>query len=105
MSEISLPQLLLKGFSLRSELFPTLHKINRTEQIYVGLYAVEGGTRGEFSVVWSDNNTISLNAYNDSWKVLEQFQDFLALLAKLDGVDITPDEFQAKLVELGYRKL
>lgn len=74
------------------------------EVFNIGVYHDEGGTTGEFSVRWErlgDKLTPKLRAYCDSWSALLEFSGLLADMARVDGKDITPDEFHDILLKAG----
>ena len=74
------------------------------EVFNVGVYHDEGGTAGEFTVRWErlgGKLTPRLLAFDDSWSALLEFSGLLADMARVDGKDITPDEFHDILLKAG----
>lgn len=77
-------------------------------EIQIGMYHPEGGTTGEFAVVWDKlgNELVPLlRAYDDSWEVLHLFSDIIAKMAEVDSKNISEEEFAQMLIDLGYKDL
>ncbi|MCL4473541.1 MAG: hypothetical protein M1455_06330 [Actinobacteria bacterium] len=76
-----------------------------TDEIQVGFYHPDGGTSGEFSIVWialtCADTVPRLEAFNDSWDALWQFRDVLEKMAAVDGQNISPDDFCRLLESCG----
>ena len=78
------------------------------DEFNIGLYDQEGGTTGEFKIVWKKlcgEYVPRLNAYDDSWDALYQFNDLLKYMASIDDQNVSPDAFCKKLIELGFEDL
>jgi hypothetical protein len=76
------------------------------DEVMIGMYDPDGGTTGEFAVRWyklSGKLTPKLEAYDDAWSALLQFQDVLAMMAELDGEDPSPAEFCRILEDAGVK--
>jgi len=102
---------MIRGFFWTSKAWYAESALRDTNtSITFGLYdPKDGGTSGEMSMVWVDLSdygiTPRLEAFSDSWKVLKSFGDVLFHLAKIDGKDITEDEFVEILKSCGFRDL
>ena len=78
------------------------------DEVMVGMYHDDGGTSGEFAITWEwlgDSKVIRLKAFNDSWSALAQCSDLIEYMETLDENYVEPEEFIAKLVEMGYKDL
>src|SRR6478752_6252048 len=54
----------------------------RKDEITIGVYSVDGGTMGEFSVVWEElaGRIVSqIQAYDDCWQILPLFPELMML--------------------------
>jgi hypothetical protein len=76
------------------------------DEVTIGLYHQEGGTTGEFSVVWkipylARDASPQLQSWDDSWSALFQFGDLLESMADLDDKDVSPEAFCQLLTGLG----
>lgn len=74
-------------------------------EIMIGDYPEEGGTRGEFSIRWTELGeelVPKLGVYDDAWLVLSKMPELIDLLASYDNQSISVDEMVEKLLELGY---
>jgi hypothetical protein len=72
--------------------------------VMVGMYHPDGGTSGEFEFKWvplAGALCCQLQAFEDSWSALAQFQDLLAEMAKIDSQEIQEPEFCEMLDKLG----
>ena len=78
---------------------------NKTLDVFnIGIYFEEGGTTGEFSVVWEElcgKFTPRLKCFDDGWSALNEFSDLIKKLALVDGQDISPDQFGEILLTIG----
>jgi hypothetical protein len=79
------------------------------DEVNLGMYdETDGGTTGEMSMRWYKIREDAppyarLEVFNDGWRVLASWPDVVARLGTLDDQDITPLEFCAVLVELGFK--
>lgn len=74
------------------------------DEVMVGLYRKDGGTSGEFAVRWSNvggKSVPRLEAFDNSWAALGQFQDLLVAMSMIDDQGITPTAFCELLKSLG----
>lgn len=74
-----------------------------SDEIMVGLYDTDGGTTGEFAIIWvnvSGRELPQLQAFSDSWKALGEFKDLLTAMETAEEY-ITPEKFCKLLVSLG----
>ena len=71
----------------------------------IGFYAPDGGTTGEFVVEWTELTAgqwvPQLQAFDDGWDALFNFQDMLKLMADADDKNISPDDFRKLLLSCG----
>lgn len=81
------------------------------EHFNIGFYYDEGGTTGEFGVVFErvgGEVVPRLLAYADGWHALLCMPELLALLGRTarqypsQRKYITPDQFRANLIEIGF---
>ena len=81
-----------------------------TGEVFLGLCAAGGGTKGEMKMEWIElggKSVPQLQVFDDGWAVLASWPDLLAELAKV-GCDsmseksITPKEFCEILLRLGF---
>lgn len=82
------------------------HGYKYNDDIMIGLYSPDGGTKGEFKIIWKDlgdKNVPMIRAYDDSWQVLAESQKLLKALAKTK--EPTPEEVKDILNDLGYQNL
>lgn len=82
--------------------------VGEPDRITVGQYALEGGTTGEYSIVWielSGRLVPRLEAFDDAWEVLAMHRDLIEALAKVDNWKLSPDEFERLLQRLGFKDL
>lgn len=76
------------------------------DRINVGFYHQDGGTTGEFTFAWeklAGRIVPRLHAFDDGWRALHGFSDLIEAMAKVDGQNISPDEFCKLLVSLGIQ--
>jgi hypothetical protein len=76
--------------------------------IMVGDYNPDGGCVGEFAIEWKrlGGNVIpQLRAWDDSWAVLADMPELIALMKNIAGLNITEEQMAAHLVGLGYKDL
>jgi hypothetical protein len=74
-------------------------------EISFGLHSPGGGTIGEIIMHWvhlGDRMVPQLQAFDDSWRILSCFSDLMAILAKHDSDNITPDDFIKILKENNF---
>lgn len=67
-----------------------------TDSILFGLYAPDGSTSGEMSMMWKNlaqYNVPQLRVFDDGWSALATFTDLLQILANYDNQNISPDQF------------
>lgn len=83
-----------------------LKKVPYSDEILIGDYPVEGGTRGEFAIRWYQIGPEPLlsrvEAWSDSWDVLAQCKDLLDVLAGLEYANPSPDKVCELLKTLGF---
>lgn len=75
------------------------------DEVMFGIYTTDSGTTGEMAMRWYELDGVStprLEVFCDGWRVLSTFSDLIAALAERDGQDITPEQFCALLVSLGF---
>jgi hypothetical protein len=100
-----------RGFSQLSRAWYGPESLVNSEYVdkaNIGFYSNEGGTTGEFSVVWeklAGNITPKLIAYDDGWNALFKFGDMLEFMAEIDGQDVSPDDFCKRLAALGIEDM
>lgn len=85
-----------------------MHQSDYIDQITIGFYRAEGGTAGEFTITWRKlvgRVTPKLEAWQDSWSVLNQFRDVLDKLDALCGKRPSPEEICKVLVECGVEDM
>ena len=73
--------------------------------INIGMYADEGGTSGEMSVVWvslSNKLVPQLRAFDDSWSSLSLFPELISAMAEVDDKNVTEQEFVDILLACGF---
>jgi hypothetical protein len=95
----------IRGFSQLSKAYyaSTFIRGRTIDEITIGMYSEEGGSSGEFSVVWEvlDGEIVPrLNVWNDSWSALAMFEDLTDWMASIDSERISPDDFCDKLRSL-----
>lgn len=76
--------------------------------VTIGFYYPDGGTSGEFEVVWRrvGKKTIPrLVASDGSWNALYHCRDLLKVMAELDGKNISPGDLSNFLVLLGFEDM
>lgn len=81
------------------------HSSEYTDEVNFGLFAIEGGTTGEMTVSWKElggKSVPELRVFDDGWSVLATFTDLIVEFGKLDDQNITPKEFCALLLRLGF---
>lgn len=77
-------------------------------EIMFGMYDLEnGGTTGEMAMRWIDlgnryGMAPQLQSFSDSWSALLLFSDLIHSLSKIDGQDITQEEFVEILLNHGF---
>lgn len=97
----------VRAFSILSQAWygaANLRSADYTDQISIGMYHLEGGTSGEFTVQWIPllgRPFAQLQVFDDAWDALHQFQDVLAKMAERDKENITPEEFAELLLSCG----
>jgi hypothetical protein len=80
-------------------------------EISVGLYGLDGGTAGEFTVMWVESSSASeeliplIQIYDDAWRALAAMHDLIDELVKHNDRGISDDEFSDILDRLGFRDL
>ena len=83
---------------------------HQIDQVYFGNYGAAGGMISEMSVEWIDlsipnSPTPRLGSFGDSWHLFKDHR-YLRLLARLtDLPEITPEQFCALLIELGFKDI
>lgn len=77
--------------------------------ITIGIHHHDGGTSGEFQVVWRkigfNESTPQLQVFDDGWSALSHFSDLLEKMAEIDSEDIRPDKFCELLESLGIENV
>lgn len=94
------------GFHRSSKAY--YYKEGNKVSISIGVYHPDGGTTGEFQIVWSmlDGEAVPrLQAYDDSWGVLFLAQELLKSMASLDDLNVSESDFTLLLIELGFKDL
>jgi len=100
-----------RGFTQLSKAWygpANLERSTNVDEMSIGFYHPEGGTTGEFQIVWEElagKITPRLMAYDDGWNALFNFGDMLESMADIDGEDISPDEFCKLLESLGIENM
>jgi hypothetical protein len=85
--------------------YATLPSYVPYRDIIFGVYAEEGGTTGEMTMVWNDRGHAKLEAYDDSFSVLAQFKDVIDAVAdhcKLTNDLLTKEDFIKILEACGF---
>lgn len=78
------------------------------DDVMFGYYPEGGnqGTTGEMKMAWyalgEETPSPCLEVFCDAWQALYDFRDVLERLAALNNKNITPTEFCALLLELGF---
>lgn len=78
------------------------------DEITMGFYHPEGGTTGEFSIKWKElagKVPPRLEAFDDGWSALNKFRDVLDKMAEVDDDNITPNEMNKVLIDLGIEDM
>lgn len=78
------------------------------DRITMGFYHPQGGTSGEFSVIWetlAGRATPKLVAYNDSFSALHHFADVLKKLSGHDSENISPIDLCDLLTACGIEDM
>jgi len=73
-------------------------------EVQVGVYCEDGGTFGEFCFDWTmvgRKLSPRLKAFDDSWAAMAEFHDLFEEMAKIDGQDVSEDDFCKILDGLG----
>ena len=80
--------------------------LSEKPHIYIGLYYENGGTDGEFKISWEEAG-IQLQAFSDSWDVLNKMPELIELMAKIDKEKIEPTvaEFAEMLKGIGFKDI
>ena len=81
--------------------------------ILFGIYAFTKSGRydrciAEMSMIWEKlggRMTPCLQAFDDSWKILAQFDDVLKAMARVDSKNITEEQFAKLLLKLKFKDL
>ncbi len=76
--------------------------------IMVGDYNPGGGCKGEFAIEWrrlAGKIVPVLRSWDDSWAVLADMPELLALMKNVAWLNITEEQMAAHLVGLGYKDL
>jgi len=99
----------IKGFNWNSKAwYAGVIRVDDEESIDFGLYAIEGGTSGEMTMVWKElcgREVPRLKIYDDAWSALSLFPDLIQELGKRDNDNITPEEFVEILLSCGFKDL
>jgi len=75
-----------------------------TDEINMGKYWDDGSTIGEITLRWYNvgvHNCPKLEAFEDSWKALKEFQDLIDKLSEIDGTNPSPETICNLLLSLG----
>jgi hypothetical protein len=78
------------------------------DEVMFGMYSNGGGTTGEMAMRWYElNNKFvpKLEAFDDAWDALCQFNDVLQVLAIKNNKNITPKQFVEILKGCGFKDL
>lgn len=78
------------------------------DQIYIGFFSESGLTAGELVIRWASvggRHVPLLGAFDDAWGVLAQMPELIQMMAEIDGKNVSPDEFAARLVAIGFKDL
>lgn len=76
--------------------------------IQIGMYHPEGGTSGEFQVIWMElagKLTPQLRVFDDGWSALLRFGDLLGWMGLHDSDDPSAEKMAAAMRELGIKDL
>ncbi|MFR1537516.1 MAG: hypothetical protein ACLSUP_02615 [Blautia massiliensis (ex Durand et al. 2017)] len=98
-----------KAFSIPHEAWYgdiSVKPFSKYPYIMIGFYYGDGGTEGEFQIVWEDIG-IKLKAYDDSWEALSKMPELLHLMSEIDRNQEKPSirEFSDRLKKLGYKDI
>lgn len=75
------------------------------DEILIGDYPVDGGTRGEFAIRWfltCDGLAARIEAFYDSWAFMAECKDLFDALAGLNDKSPSPQEVCAILKSIGF---
>ena len=95
-----------KGFYQLSKLRKSGTRDDASDEIIIGFYHPEGGTSGEFSVVWTKvggKYAPLLRVYDDAWHALSSMPELIVAMADSSDKNITPDAFAKMLIDLGFK--
>ena len=100
---------MVRGFTVLSQASygaVCLKHFGYVDEITVGYYCADGdgGTTGEFCIVWVKLDEIvpQLKVFDDAWRLLAAWPDFVALLAELNDRNITPVDLAVRLQQIGF---
>jgi len=100
---------MIRGFTVLSQAYSgevILRHSDYVDEITVGYYGADGdcGTTGEFCIVWVKLDKIvpQLQVFDDAWRLLAKWPDFVALLAELNDSNITPADMAVRLERIGF---
>ncbi len=77
-------------------------------KIFIGDYPEEGGTKGEFTIIWVPSGSKlvpKLHSYDDSWRVLSRIPEFFTKLGELDDKNASIHDIKEMLLSLGYKDM
>ncbi len=99
----------IKAFSIPHETWynnSIIDDLRGNPLIKIGIYYEYGGTDGEFLLVW-DGIGIQLQAYDDSWEVLAQMPELIALMVRIQTEKLNPtiSEFSEMLKGIGFKDI
>jgi len=98
----------IRGFYHLSEAWygPANLSSGRSEdEVTFGFYCPEGGTSGEMSMKW-DSMGACLRVWHDAWHTLVRFSSVVVALGEVEEKPtITPKEFCALLLRLGFQDM
>jgi len=83
-------------------------KFDFIDTIHIGNYHTEGGCQYEFRVEWkllSNDVGAFIQLFDDAWQFMDQILPVIDMLKSFNGRTPTPNEFAAKLIEMGLKDL
>jgi len=98
----------VRGFYWSNKAYYAKSLPKELPEINFGMYAEEGGTSGEMSMVWrniGNKDTPQLRCFCDAWSALSLFPDLIKKLGEHDSEDITDEQFVEILKKCGFKDL
>ena len=101
---------MVRGFYWLSKAWyakPIMENQGVYDELMIGYYAPDGdgGTTGEFAIVWEllgGKPVPQLRIFDDAWRLLAEWPDFVRLLAECNDRNILPEGMAGRLTELGF---